>query len=72
MIKKTVGYDHEFLMNKARRLYRMVGEGGTMERLLGAGVRPQVAYLIVKAVAMLDEPYVYRESKTRIVDYGEL
>ena len=50
----------------------MVGEGGTMERLLGAGVRPQVAYLIVKAVAMLDEPYVYRESKTRIIDYGEL
>ena len=57
----------ELLINRARYLLQYVTEGEAMLELKDNGVKPEMAYLAVKAAKILIEPYEYKEVKDRIV-----
>jgi len=66
--------DHmdEDLIVYARRLLQKMEEYDAMHHLKNNGVKPELAYLAVKAAKILHEPYMYREKESRIVDPGDV
>jgi hypothetical protein len=61
----------EDLILHARHLLQRVDEKTAMDTLKTKGVRPEFAFLAVKAAKILREPYVYKEAKGRIIYYGD-
>ena len=62
---------NEELINYARHLLQKMDEKTAMDTLKANGVKPEFAYLAVKAGKILREPYVYKKSKDRIIYYGD-
>jgi hypothetical protein len=60
----------EELINIARNLLYYMDEKGAMDHLKADGVKPENAFLAVKAAKILAEPYVYQEAKDRIIYCG--
>jgi len=61
----------EDLILHARHLLQKMDEKTAMDTLRANGVKPETAFLAVKAGKILREPYVYKESKDRIIYYGD-
>jgi len=57
----------EDLILHARHLLQKMDEKTAMDTLRANGVKPETAFLAVKAAKILREPYVYEESKDRII-----
>jgi hypothetical protein len=70
-ITKTITGDHEKLIKYAEKLLQTMAEYDAMHHLKNNGVKPEMAYLAVKAAKILAEPYVYKETKDRIIYYGD-
>jgi hypothetical protein len=70
--KKTVTGNHEELIDRARNLLQSMEEQDAMYHLKNSGIKPEIAYMVVKAAKILAEPYVFKEHKDRIVKSDEL
>jgi hypothetical protein len=46
-------------------------EKTAMDALKARGIKPEFAFLAVKAAKVLREPYVYQEKENRIIYYGD-
>jgi hypothetical protein len=57
----------EDLILHARHLLQRMDEKTAMDTLKAKGIKPEIAFLAVKAGKVLREPYVYKESKGRII-----
>ena len=44
-----------------------MGEKDAMDALRFNGIKPEIAFLAVKGAKILCKPYVYKESKDRII-----
>jgi hypothetical protein len=67
MHKKTIAGIHEELIDRAKDLLQRMDEQDAMYYLKNSGVKPEMAYLVVKAAKVLAEPYVYTEHEDRKV-----
>ena len=61
----------EELILYARDLLQSMDEKTAMDTLKAKGLKPEFAFLAVKAAKILCEPYVYKETKDRIIYYGD-
>ena len=61
----------EDLILHARHLLQKMDEKTAMDTLKVKGIKPEFAFLAVKAAKILREPYVYKEAKNRIIYYGD-
>ena len=68
---ETIPEVYEDLILYARHLLQKMDEKTAMDTLRANGVKPETAFLAVKAAKILREPYVYEESKDRIIYYGD-
>tara|TARA_R110000824_G_scaffold279623_1_gene467809 strand:+ start:221 stop:475 length:255 start_codon:yes stop_codon:yes gene_type:complete len=72
MQTKTVYGNYEVLIDHARILLKTMQEKDTMDVLKNRGLKPEMAYLVVKAANILSQPYTYKEKKQRIVKSEDL
>ena len=61
----------EDLILHARHLLQKMDEKTAMDTLKAKGIKPEFVFLAVKAAKILREPYVYEESKDRVIYYGD-
>lgn len=61
----------EELIDYARQLLQKMDEKAAMDTLKTNGIKPETAFLAVKAAKILCEPYVYEETENRIIYYGD-
>jgi len=57
----------EDLILHARHLLQRMDEKTAMDVFKTKGIKPEFVFLAVKAAKILREPYVYKESKDRII-----
>ena len=62
----------EDLILHARHLLQKMGEKDAMDALRFNGIKPEIAFLAVKAGKILCKPYVYKETENRIIYCGDL
>ena len=58
---------HEHVIDLARQLLQDMSEYDAMHSLKNGGIKPECAYLAVKAAKILDEPYAYKEAQNRMI-----
>ena len=68
---RTITGNHEELIKYAEKLLQTMDEYDAMHHLKNNGIKPEAAFLVVKAAKILAEPYVYKEAKDRIIYYGD-